>query len=213
MRITIVYGTDRTITAYRNGRPYGAAYTANSLNTFPAGGAQLVFGLRHLPVGGNKMLAGSIRQAQLYDRASRPKRSRLWPALRRQFRWRRSRGAHAPENRASANNWSRSFRGSGCARLAVRRAGVCRQSPVARADARVRRTAIRRRPGDLVAPGGIAAAAPAEPIWGWLPIRPTPRGAKAGRLDHGSGGALAAARDGQPVVALSLWRGHRRHAQ
>ena len=35
VQIAIVYGTDRTITAYRNGRTYGTGYTADSLTTFP----------------------------------------------------------------------------------------------------------------------------------------------------------------------------------
>src|SRR5207302_1678491 len=36
---------------------------------FAARGAQVVFGLRHSPAGGNKMLFGVIYRAQLYDRA------------------------------------------------------------------------------------------------------------------------------------------------
>ncbi len=67
--MAIVYGADRTIKAYRNGRQYGTGYTANSLTTFPAGTSQVVFGLRHNPPGGNKMLAGSIERRKLYDRA------------------------------------------------------------------------------------------------------------------------------------------------
>ena len=69
VHLAIVYGADRSITAYRNGRPYGSSYIADTLATFPADGAQIVFGLRHSPAGGNKMLAGAIKWAQLYDRA------------------------------------------------------------------------------------------------------------------------------------------------
>ncbi|HEX5104183.1 MAG TPA: DUF1553 domain-containing protein, partial [Pirellulaceae bacterium] len=41
----------------------------DSLAAFAAGKSQIVFGLRHSPPGGNKMLAGRIDRAALYDRA------------------------------------------------------------------------------------------------------------------------------------------------
>jgi hypothetical protein len=72
VHIAIVYRTDQTITAYRDGRPYGSAYTASSPQAFQRGKAQAVFGLRHSPAGGNRMLAGSIDRARLYDRALTP---------------------------------------------------------------------------------------------------------------------------------------------
>jgi hypothetical protein len=68
----IVYSADGTITGYRNGEPYGKAYKSEGPITFKAGQAQVVFGLRHAPVGGNKMLAGRIERAALYDRALTP---------------------------------------------------------------------------------------------------------------------------------------------
>jgi hypothetical protein len=69
VNIAIVYGADRTITAYRNGRRYGASYTAPALAIFEAGKAQILFGLRHSPPGGDRFLAGAIDRAALYDRA------------------------------------------------------------------------------------------------------------------------------------------------
>lgn len=69
VHIALVYGTDQSITAYRNGKPYGRGYVANSLITFEPGKAQVVFGLRHSPPSAGKMLAGSIDRAALYDRA------------------------------------------------------------------------------------------------------------------------------------------------
>jgi hypothetical protein len=69
IHIAIVYGSDQSITAYRNGKPYGRSYVANSLVTFEPGKAQVVFGLRHSPPSAGKMLAGSIDRAALYDRA------------------------------------------------------------------------------------------------------------------------------------------------
>ena len=64
-----VYTADRQIQLYRDGSPYGQPYTAGQLVRFAAGEAQIVFGLRHSPPGGNRMLAGRIDRAALYDRA------------------------------------------------------------------------------------------------------------------------------------------------
>src|SRR5262249_58726702 len=60
VHVAIVYGADGTITAYRDGKAYGKPYTATGVQSFEAGKAQVVFGLRHGPVGGNKMLTGTI---------------------------------------------------------------------------------------------------------------------------------------------------------
>jgi len=65
----IVYHADGRIMGYRNGRPYGKPYKSNGPFEFKAGEAVISFGLRHLPAGGNRMLAGRVIRAQLYDRA------------------------------------------------------------------------------------------------------------------------------------------------
>ncbi len=67
--ITVTYADDGTITGYRDGRRYGHAYRSSGPVTFRAGQAQVVFGLRHGAPGGNRMLAGAIERAALYDRA------------------------------------------------------------------------------------------------------------------------------------------------
>jgi hypothetical protein len=67
--IAVVYANDGTITCYRNGRRYGRPYRSSRPVAFKAGQAQVVFGLRHGPPGGNRMLAGAVERAQLYDRA------------------------------------------------------------------------------------------------------------------------------------------------
>lgn len=72
IHVAIVYAADGAITAYRNGIPYGEPYVAAPPVRFQAGEAQVVFGLRHGTAGGNRMLAGSIDRAQLYDRALSP---------------------------------------------------------------------------------------------------------------------------------------------
>ena len=65
----IVYQKDGTITGYRDGMPYGTSYRPGDLQTFATEKFQVIFGLRHSPVGGNRMLAGRIQRAQLYNRA------------------------------------------------------------------------------------------------------------------------------------------------
>ncbi len=69
VHIALVYRADGTITAYRNGQPYGTPYNSGQLQRFDAGGARLVFGTRHSPPGGNRLLAGRIERAQFTNRA------------------------------------------------------------------------------------------------------------------------------------------------
>ncbi len=69
VQVAIVYRADNSIAVFRNGEPYGAAYTPGSpLQTFSAGNAHVVLGMRHKG-GGRPWLTGGIMQAALYDRA------------------------------------------------------------------------------------------------------------------------------------------------
>src|SRR5262249_47538661 len=72
VHLALAYGADGTITAYRNGQVYGMPYKAGKVVTFKAGKAQILFGLRHSPAGGNRLLQGVIHRARLYDRALKP---------------------------------------------------------------------------------------------------------------------------------------------
>lgn len=69
VHIAITYAVDGTITMYRNGEPYGKSYRTKSQLKFKADQALVVFGIRHFPVGGNRMLSGRIHEASLFDRA------------------------------------------------------------------------------------------------------------------------------------------------
>jgi hypothetical protein len=69
VHLALVYDGDGTITAYRNGRVYGRPYQTSGPVYFRANKAQVIFGLRHSPRGPNKLLAGVIHRASLYDRA------------------------------------------------------------------------------------------------------------------------------------------------
>lgn len=69
VHFAIVYDADGTITGYRNGQLYGQPYKSSGPMTFESDKSQFVFGLRHSPVGGNKMLAAAIDRAAFHDRA------------------------------------------------------------------------------------------------------------------------------------------------
>lgn len=72
VHVAIVYAADGHITGYRNGMPYGNPYRPGDVQTFPELSTQIVFGMRHAPAGGNRMLKGRIERARLYDRALTP---------------------------------------------------------------------------------------------------------------------------------------------
>ena len=67
LHLVIVYKADGTTTMYRNGKPYGKPYR-RSAATFPKNRTSVIFGLRHLPPGGNKYLNVTIDKARLYSR-------------------------------------------------------------------------------------------------------------------------------------------------
>jgi hypothetical protein len=73
VHLAVVYAPDGRITAYRNGKPYGSSYQSDGPATFEAGKAQILVGNRHGDPGGNRLLAGRIHAARLYDRALDPK--------------------------------------------------------------------------------------------------------------------------------------------
>ncbi len=68
LHVAIVYRADDSIALFRNGQPYGQAYTPGPLQPFAAGKAHIVLGLRHKG-GGRPWLTGAIKQAALYERA------------------------------------------------------------------------------------------------------------------------------------------------
>ena len=70
VHLAITFDLDGTIRLYRDGQPYGKPY--KSTGPIEMSRAQVVFGVRHLPVGGNRMLAGTIVRARLHARALAP---------------------------------------------------------------------------------------------------------------------------------------------
>lgn len=71
IHLAVVYGTDNSITLYRNGVHYGKSYQQGALQTFAAGSARVLLGKRHLAPGVTA-LAGEIGEARLYSRALTP---------------------------------------------------------------------------------------------------------------------------------------------
>jgi hypothetical protein len=69
VHLAMVYRDDGTIAAYRNGLAYGKPIKPGPLVTYRAGEARLLFGLRHLPAGGNRHLQGTILEAQVHGKA------------------------------------------------------------------------------------------------------------------------------------------------
>ncbi len=68
LHLVMVYEENGTTTLYRNGKPYGQPYRKGAA-TFPKNESTVIFGLRHLPGGGNKHLSISLAKACLYNRA------------------------------------------------------------------------------------------------------------------------------------------------
>jgi hypothetical protein len=68
LHLVMVYQEDGTTTLYRNGQPYGKPFRKGSA-TFPKNRTSVLFGLRHLPAGGNHFLSVRIDKARLYTRA------------------------------------------------------------------------------------------------------------------------------------------------
>ena len=70
IHLAIVYRADNSLAVYRNGKLQAPPYTpGKGLQTYTAGNARVLFGLRHSPGASAKYLAADIDQASLYDRA------------------------------------------------------------------------------------------------------------------------------------------------
>ncbi|MFM9965665.1 MAG: DUF1588 domain-containing protein [Planctomycetaceae bacterium] len=68
LHLAMTYADDGTTMLYRDGKPYGKPFRKGAA-TFPKDQSSVLFGLRHLPPGGNRHLKVSIDKARLYDRA------------------------------------------------------------------------------------------------------------------------------------------------
>jgi mono/diheme cytochrome c family protein len=179
VHVAIAWHSDGTVSGYRDGRPHGRPYRSTGPVTFEAGKTVVAFGVRHEPAGGNRLLAGTIVQARLYDRALTAEEvaasaaggpflteaellARLTPQARRQREGLRDRLASIAAERA---------------RLAGRLAGRLAEKVYAAVPQQPAVTHLLLRgqaasPADVVAPGGLAALARVRPDFGLPPDAP-----------------------------------------
>jgi len=175
VQMTLVYDANRQITAYRNGRPYGRPYQAESLATFEKGGAEILFGLRHSPPGGNRQLRGKIDRAMLFSRAlSAAEVARLAGTFSDEVSltdlWRVWTPAERETHRQHLRHLSRAE-----AELGLWRAGrVYAVSPQPAEPTHLLDRGNPERRGELVAAGGLRALSP------HLPVFELPEGAPEG---------------------------------
>jgi len=175
VQMTLVYDANRQITAYRNGRPYGRPYQAESLATFEKGGAEILFGLRHSPPGGNRQLRGKIDRAMLFSRAlSAAEVARLAGTFSDEVSltdlWRVWTPAERETHRQHLRRLSRAD-----AELGLWRAGrVYAVSPQPAEPTHLLDRGNPERRGELVAAGGLRALSP------HLPVFELPEGAPEG---------------------------------
>ena len=69
VHLAFVYQADGTIIGYRDGIQFGQSVRKGPLQEYPAGKAEIVFGLRHRKAAPTRLLNGRIYAASLYDRA------------------------------------------------------------------------------------------------------------------------------------------------
>jgi hypothetical protein len=69
VHLAITYAVDGLVSAYRDGQPYGRPFRVEGPPTFEADASQVLLGLRHGAPQPDRLLAGVILRARLYDRA------------------------------------------------------------------------------------------------------------------------------------------------
>jgi mono/diheme cytochrome c family protein len=173
VHVAVVYASDNTITFYRDGRAYGRPYQANGVEKFEPGKAQVVFGLRHVPLGVNKVLIGAIERAALYDQALSPEEvaasagvqpstvrdDEIWAALTPVERTERSRLLYDVSRLESRRRLL-----AGGPAYAV--------NPSEPKVTHLLRRGDTRQPADVIAPGGVAAVCGSKADFGLTPDAP-----------------------------------------
>ncbi|HET6880715.1 MAG TPA: DUF1553 domain-containing protein [Pirellulales bacterium] len=173
IHVAVTYGSDNTITVYRNGLVYGRSYQAAGIEKFESGKAQVVFGLRHAPPAANKLLVGAIERAALYDRAltaeevaaaaglqpTQISEDELWAAL-------------TPRERSERRQLAFEL-----SRLEIRRRLLAGGPAYAVVPSEPKATHLLKRgdtrqPAEIVAAGGVAAVAAGKADFGLPPDAP-----------------------------------------
>lgn len=69
VQVAITWRGNGEIQGFRNGQPYGKEYASKGQVVFSSGNSLITLGVRHFPSGGNRMLAGAVARARVFDRA------------------------------------------------------------------------------------------------------------------------------------------------
>jgi hypothetical protein len=159
VHVAITYQSDGGIQLFRDGQPYGQPYRSSTSPLVGKGRFQAVFGLRHSPAGTNKMLAGVIIRARIYDRALDPREIAASCGAPSRFVGRDEVTAELTEDEREVRRRLQ----ADLDRLQADRAGRDRKAyAVAPREAGATRIQLRgnpAQPGEVVSAGGIAAIA------------------------------------------------------
>lgn len=164
VHVAIAWHADGTVAGYRNGLPYGEPYQSEGPVTFQAGEAQVVFGLRHSPPGGNKFMSARMERARLYDRALSPAEIAASAGVRSDFvSEEQLAAALSPEERTRRETLRFEVDHLQKQLVRARSTQVYAVKPMPRPEP----TYVLLRgnpaaPGDVAAPGGVAAVSSSE---------------------------------------------------
>ncbi|HEY7156671.1 MAG TPA: DUF1553 domain-containing protein [Gemmataceae bacterium] len=167
VHVALVWSEDGMIRGYRDGKPYGKPYKSRGVQAFKAGEAQVLFGLRHAPAGGNRLLAGVIRRVQLYDRALSD--AEIAASSRRDFVEVETIAARLPAEQRDRYARLQSEINERCARLARPGGKVYAVVPRQPGIAHLLHRGDSARPGEVVSAGGVDAIAGVSSSFGLSP--------------------------------------------
>jgi hypothetical protein len=203
IQVAITYAADGTIRIFRDGRPYGEPFESTPPAEFKAGQAQVLFGLRHFPPGGNRSLNGTVVRARVYDRALDPAEvAASHESFRDHVDARAITAALSPNRRNERGRLLAEIE-----RLRSSPAGRPKVYAVAPRESGPSRIEVRgnpSQPGDVVAAGGVAALAAPGAEFGLAPDAPdAERRRKLASWVSGGRNPLFAR-----VVVNRLWQAH-----
>lgn len=165
VHVAVVYAGDGTITCYRNGEPYGAAYRgAEPVRFLPE--AVVLIGCRHEPAGGNRMLNAAVLKARVYAEALTPEQIRISAAtggvLVSEADLLARMDAAGRERVRKLSHTLQSLKARADALRPQARFSVYAVVPRQPAETRVLQRGDVNQPGEVVLPGGIAAVGDVE---------------------------------------------------
>ena len=167
VHVAIAYDADGTIRAYRNGQPYGQPYNGGPVVKFKKGQAEVLFGMRHgKSPGSNRMLAGRIEKAQLFDRALTAKQIELSSKLQGFVTHEELIAELSEEQRQTREQWVAELDRLSLQVTELNRTKVYAVTPRKPEPAFLLLRGNPATPGSAVLPGGIAALSGVESDFG-----------------------------------------------